>query len=45
VEEAMRRGLHAASKPGIKQITAGNYGGDLGKYHIGLHGLLNGKAA
>ena len=45
VEEAMRRGLHAASKPGIKQITAGNYGGDLGKYHIGLHGLLNDKAA
>jgi len=45
VEEAMRRGLRAAVKPGIKQIAAGNYGGDLGKYHIGLHGLLNGKAA
>ncbi len=45
VEEAMRRGMKAAAKPGIKQITAGNYGGDLGKYHIGLHGLLNGKAA
>tara|TARA_Y100000310_G_scaffold75923_1_gene72327 strand:- start:794 stop:1693 length:900 start_codon:yes stop_codon:yes gene_type:complete len=45
VEEAMQRGLHAAVKPGIKQISAGNYGGDLGKYHIGLHGLVGGKVA
>jgi formylmethanofuran--tetrahydromethanopterin N-formyltransferase len=45
VEEAMQRGLHAAVKPGIKQISAGNYGGDLGKHHIGLHGLVGGKVA
>ena len=42
VEEATRRGLHAAARRGIKRITAGNYGGKLGKYHIGLHGVLNG---
>jgi formylmethanofuran--tetrahydromethanopterin N-formyltransferase len=42
VEAAMRRGLHAAAGTGIKQISAGNYGGNLGKYHIGLHGLLDG---
>jgi formylmethanofuran--tetrahydromethanopterin N-formyltransferase len=42
VEAAMRRGLHAAAGTGIKQISAGNYGGSLGKYHIGLRGLLDG---
>lgn len=39
VEEAMRRGLHAAARRGVKQISAGNYGGSLGKYHIRLHDL------
>ena len=39
VEEAMRVGMEAAAKPGIKQISAGNYGGDLGQYHIKLHQL------
>ena len=42
VEEATRRGLHAAARRGIKRISAGNYGGKLGRYHIGLHGVLNG---
>lgn len=42
VEEAMLKGLKAAVKPGILQITAGNYGGNLGQYHIHLHKLLNG---
>jgi formylmethanofuran--tetrahydromethanopterin N-formyltransferase len=42
VEDAMRRGLHAAARRGIKQISAGNYGGTLGKYHIGLLGLIEG---
>ena len=42
VEEAMRRGLKAAARPGIRQISAGNYGGNLGQFKIGLHGLLNG---
>ncbi|MFQ5617732.1 MAG: formylmethanofuran--tetrahydromethanopterin N-formyltransferase [Rhodospirillales bacterium] len=42
VEEATRRGLRAAARRGIKRITAGNYGGKLGRYHIALHGVLNG---
>jgi formylmethanofuran--tetrahydromethanopterin N-formyltransferase len=39
VEEAMRVGMEAAAKPGIKKISAGNYGGNLGQYHIHLHQL------
>ena len=41
VEEAMRVGITAATKPGIKQISAGNYGGGLGQYQIQLHKLLD----
>lgn len=40
VEEATRRGIRAAAQEGILQITAGNYGGKLGQYHIHLHRLL-----
>ena len=40
VEESMRVGMQAAAKPGIKQITAGNYGGNLGQFHIHLHKLI-----
>jgi formylmethanofuran--tetrahydromethanopterin N-formyltransferase len=40
VEEAMRRGVHAAAEAGALYITAGNYGGKLGQYQIGLHELL-----
>ena len=42
VEEAMRRGIRAACGPGIVQISAGNYGGKLGPYHLHLHNLLSG---
>ncbi len=42
VEEAMRRGLHSAAEAGASQLSAGNYGGHLGKYHIHLHRLLEG---
>jgi len=42
VEEAMRRGMKAAARPGVRQISAGNYGGNLGQYKIGLHGLMSG---
>jgi len=45
VEEAMRQGLNAAAKSGIKQISAGNYGGDLGQYHLHLHKILDRKQA
>lgn len=40
VTNAMRVGLHAAAKPGIKQLSAGNYGGNLGQYHLQLHKIL-----
>ncbi|MGH8710255.1 MAG: formylmethanofuran--tetrahydromethanopterin N-formyltransferase [Burkholderiales bacterium] len=40
VREAMRRGLAAAAQPGIRQISAGNYGGNLGQYMIELRSLL-----
>ncbi len=43
VEEAMRRGLAAAPRPGLRQISAGNYGGNLGQYKIPLHRLLAGE--
>ncbi len=42
VREAMRAGLQAAAKcPGLTQITAGNYGGDLGPFHFHLRELLD----
>jgi formylmethanofuran--tetrahydromethanopterin N-formyltransferase len=40
VANAMRVGLHAAAKPGIKQLSAGNYGGNLGQYHLHLNKIL-----
>jgi formylmethanofuran--tetrahydromethanopterin N-formyltransferase len=41
VETAMYDGLVAASRmPGILQLSAGNYGGKLGPYHIRLHTLI-----
>jgi len=41
VQAAMRAGLHAAStQRGILQITAGNYGGQLGPHHFHLRDLL-----
>ena len=44
VENAMRTGLHAAARPGIKQLSAGNYGGGLGQYQIRLQPLLESGA-
>ncbi|MFY9603083.1 MAG: formylmethanofuran--tetrahydromethanopterin N-formyltransferase [bacterium] len=40
VEEATRVGIRAACRPGVVEITAGNYGGKLGKYHIHLHKVM-----
>lgn len=40
VEEAMRKGIKAACRPGIVKISAGNYGGSLGKYQIHLTDIL-----
>ena len=45
VEQAMRIGIEAACAcGGIRKITAGNYGGKLGKFHFHLHQLLGGDA-
>jgi formylmethanofuran--tetrahydromethanopterin N-formyltransferase len=41
VEQATRVGVRAACAPGILQITAGNYGGKLGPFHIYLHKVLS----
>ena len=40
IEDAMRVGIDAACRPGVVEITAGNYGGKLGKHHFRLHDLL-----
>jgi formylmethanofuran--tetrahydromethanopterin N-formyltransferase len=40
VETATRRGVLAAVEAGAVQISAGNYGGTLGQYHIRLHDVL-----
>lgn len=37
---AMAAAIRAAAGPGIVQITAGNYGGKLGKFHFHLRRLL-----
>jgi len=40
VEQATRVGVTAACRPGVVRITAGNYGGKLGPFHLHLHRLL-----
>ncbi len=41
IATAMKKGLHAAcQQPGVTEISAGNYGGKLGKHHFHLHKLL-----
>jgi formylmethanofuran--tetrahydromethanopterin N-formyltransferase len=40
VEEALRAGIAAACRPGVLEISAGNYGGKLGKHHFPLHALV-----
>lgn len=41
IEDAMRVGIRAASRPGVVAITAGNYGGKLGKHHFHLRELTS----
>ena len=43
IEAALRAGIDAASRPGVVEITAGNYGGKLGKHHFHLHQLVSGS--
>lgn len=40
VEAAMRAGVRAACLPGVRRISAGNYDGTLGPFHLHLHQLL-----
>lgn len=40
VEAAMRAAGHAACQAGVTQLSAGNYGGNLGPFHLHLHRLL-----
>jgi formylmethanofuran--tetrahydromethanopterin N-formyltransferase len=40
LEQALRAGIDAACRPGVVEITAGNYGGKLGKHHFRLHELF-----
>jgi formylmethanofuran--tetrahydromethanopterin N-formyltransferase len=40
IERALRVGIDAACRPGVVAISAGNYGGKLGKHHFQLHTLL-----
>lgn len=40
IESALRVGIDAACRPGVVEISAGNYGGKLGKHHFRLHALL-----
>jgi formylmethanofuran--tetrahydromethanopterin N-formyltransferase len=40
IEQALRAGIDAACRPGIVELSAGNYGGKLGKHHFRLHELL-----
>lgn len=46
VEQATWKAMLAASRiPGVRQMTAGNYGGKLGPFHIHLRKLLEGARA
>jgi formylmethanofuran--tetrahydromethanopterin N-formyltransferase len=40
VENATCVGVRAACRPGVLRISAGNYGGKLGPFHLHLHKLL-----
>jgi formylmethanofuran--tetrahydromethanopterin N-formyltransferase len=39
---AMQVGIDAACRPGVRSITAGNYGGKLGPFHFHLHKIMSG---
>ena len=41
IEQALRAGIDAACRPGVVRISAGNYGGKLGKHHFRLHDLVD----
>jgi len=45
IGQAMRIGIDAACRPGVRAITAGNYGGNLGPHHFHLRRIMAGDAA
>jgi len=40
ISQAMRAGIEAACRPGVRAISAGNYGGNLGPYHFHLRQIM-----
>jgi len=44
VGDAMRAGILAACRPGVRAISAGNYGGGLGPHHFHLRKIMDGAA-
>jgi formylmethanofuran--tetrahydromethanopterin N-formyltransferase len=44
IEAAMRAGIHAACRPGVRAISAGNYGGKLGPHHFHLRQIMGIRA-
>jgi formylmethanofuran--tetrahydromethanopterin N-formyltransferase len=44
VGNAMRAGILAACRPGVRAISAGNYGGGLGPYHFHLRKIMDGAS-
>ena len=42
ISRAMRTGISAACRPGIRAISAGNYGGKLGPHHFHLRAIMEG---
>jgi len=45
ISGAMRAGIDAACRPGVRAIGAGNYGGKLGPYHFHLRPIMQGVPA
>lgn len=45
ISRAMRAGIDAACRPGIRAITAGNYGGKLGPHHFYLRQIMSAEGA
>ena len=42
IDGAIRAGIDAACRTGVRMISAGNYGGKLGPYHFHLHAIMAG---
>ncbi len=44
IRRAMRAGIDAACRAGVRAITAGNYGGNLGKHQFHLRAIMGGTS-